>query len=338
MSEKTIDRIASDLGIFRFKGESESLYQCRTIYSAMACWIKAIAMDKPAGSREEGFYGVSRRHIYERSRAILDMFYRMYPGTKEWFGTQNSDMHPVILIRTRLINHGDLLNEGFDTNVALSSVHSYQMTPMVETVYGKIMGEDLYYAGISVLRDNKREQGLHKAEDARQWLDRFIKEAWWSTSLPDMDSWQFFNPLSSVRSNYSAWQDSVPAAVDGIVFARTVVNRSGYEYYLMKTKGKLIHRLDLFLQNMGYHRRIMYALRMMSGNPVVGMASMFGDHTELCLSAHLPLKEINLLESYAWPVRHIDDALNWTMPCPVWEHIRPSIEALGIEIAEGSDG
>ena len=338
MSETVIDRIASDLGIFRFEGESLSLYQCRTLYSAMASWIKTIAMDQPAGSREEGFHGASRRHIYERGCTILDAFCRMYPETKGWFDSKESDVHPVFLLRTRLINHGDLLNEGFDTNVTISSVHSNQLTPMVETVFGKIMGEGLYYSGISVLRDYEGEPSLPGPEDVRQWLEGFIKEAWWSPTLPDMSTWQFFNPSSPVKNNYSAWQDSIPATVDGIVFARTVVNRYGYEYYLMKTDRRLIHKLDPFLQGMGYHRRIMHALRKMTENPVMGSVSSFKDHIEISLNARMPLMESNLLESYAWPVRYIDDMLHWTMLCPVWKHIKPFIEALGIQIVEGSDG
>lgn len=335
MSETTIDRIASDLGIFRFEDESLSLYRCRILYSAMASWIKAIAMDQPVGSREEGFYGVSRRHIYERSRVILDTFCRMYPDIEEWFGTLEMDEHPVILLRSRLINHGDLLNEGFNTNVAISSVHSNQLTPMVETVYGKIMGKNLYYSGVSVLQNHEGVPGLSEPEDTRQWLNGFLKEAWWSKTIPDMSAWQFFNPSSPVKNNYSAWQDSVPATVGGIIFARAMVNKYGYEYYLMKIKGKIVHKLDPFLQNMGCHRRIMHALRIMAGNPVVGSVRLFSDHTELCLNSRLPLKETNLLESYAWPVRHIGDMMHWTLPCPVWAHIKPYMEALGIQIVEG---
>lgn len=94
----------------------------------MASWIKAITMDKSVGSKEEGFSGVSKRHIYERGRTIFESFIKMFPEISYWFNMATADEHPVILLRDCLINHGDLLNKGFDTNLTLSFVHSTQLS------------------------------------------------------------------------------------------------------------------------------------------------------------------------------------------------------------------
>lgn len=338
MTDITIDRMASDLGIFRFTEESSLQFKCRVIYSAMASWIKAIAMDQPPGSREEGFYGVSRRHMFERSRAVLDTFYRMYPEIREWFDLTETDEHPVILLRARLLNHGDLLNEGFDTNVALPSVHSVQLTPKIETVYGEILGESLHYSGIAVVRCKEAEIPVENVEVTQEWIRGFLKEVWWSLDLPDTTAWQYFNPANSAKNNYSAWQDSMVEAVCGIVLARAVVNKYGYEYYLLKTKDKLIHKLDPFLQELGYHIRIIYALRAGAGNRAVAAVKRHDRYVALQLNAHLPLNETGLLESYAWPCRNINDKLGWIMSDFIWDYIEPYIVALGIRILEDSDG
>lgn len=68
---RMIDRIASDLGACRYAEEPLSQYQCRVIYSAMACWMKAIALDRPIGYHEDVPLGISRRHINERSHTIV---------------------------------------------------------------------------------------------------------------------------------------------------------------------------------------------------------------------------------------------------------------------------
>lgn len=338
MTDITIDRMASDLGICRFAEESSLQFKCRVIYSAMASWIKAIAMDQPPGSKEEGFYGVSRKHMYERSRTVLDTFCRMYPEIKEWFDLTETGEHPVILLRTRLLNHGDLLNEGFDTNVALSSVHSMQLTPKIETVYGEIMGESLQYSGIAVVRCKEADIPAENAEVTQEWIEGFLKEAWWSLDMPDTTAWQYFNPSNPAKNNYSAWQDSMVEAVYGIVLARAVVNKYGYEYYLLKTKDKLMHKLDPFLQELGYHIRIMYALRAGAGNRAVAAVKRHDGYVTFRLNAHLPLKETGLLESYAWPCRNINDNLGWIMSDFIWHYIEPYIGALGIRILEDSDG
>lgn len=71
---RMIDRIASDLGVCRYAEEPLSQYQCRVIYSAMACWMKAIALDRPIGYHEDVPLGISRRHINERSHTIVLLF------------------------------------------------------------------------------------------------------------------------------------------------------------------------------------------------------------------------------------------------------------------------
>ena len=336
--DATIDRMAADLGVFRYSNETQYDYQNRVLYSAMASWIKAIVMDQPPGSKEEGFVGVSRRHVYERSRTILETFCKMYPGSAEWFDLQESEEHPVSLIRTRLISHGDLLNEGFDTNIALSVPYAEQLTAEAEVVYGKIMGEDLRYCGISTIRNHKAPEPEHESEEIVKWIDNFVREAWWASSLPDNSILQYFNPFLHARNNYLAWGDLEPETVQGIVLARTIVNKSSHEYYLIRERDKLVHKIDPFLQKMGYHCRVMYGLRKAAGNAVTASFSRYDEHVLLSLNAYLPLRETGLLESFAWPHRHINDRLKWSVDLSVWCYIKFFIEALGIQILEDSHG
>ena len=44
------------------------------------------------------------------------------------------------------------------------------------------------------------------------------------------------------------------------------------------------------------------------------------------------------MESYAWPVRRINDKLVWVMSHESWSCIRPYIEALDILVAEVEHG
>ena len=260
----------------------------------------------------------------------------MYPEIYEWFFCGKD--HPAVIIRSRLINRGDLMNEGFDTNIALSAYRTVQLTQEIEAVYGIVIDKNTQYSGISTIRHVKNEMQEEKVEDSRVWFSSFLKEAWWSSSFPDTVSWQYFNPQSHTTNNYSAWQDIIPEEVDGIVFARSVVNKNSYEYYLIKNKERLIHKIDPFLQKLGYHRRIMYVLRSRFENNAIVTITYYDDNIRVHFNTHLPLVESVLLENYAWPVKNIEDKLEWLMDKCVWDYIKPHILALRIRIEGKKDG
>ena len=333
-----IERIASDLGICRFAEEPTSQFECRVVYSAMACWIKAIALDRPIGYHEDAPYGVSRRHIYERSHTILGTFIKMFPDIEEWFDLSAENDDPVNLIRARLINHGDLLNAGFGTNLALSSVHSDQVSSSLETIYGKTIDSNLLYSGVSTIRQREEEINIPKIENVKEWLKCYVNDASWSQDLPNPSQMQYFNPQSSAKNNYSAWRESIGSSSNQIVLVRTTVNKNSYSYYLLKPNESLIHRIDPFLQEQGFHVRVMCALRSMTKNNTTASVARFADHIRVRLNAFLPLQESTLMESYAWPVRRINDRLEWVMGLEIWSYIRPYIEALDILITEEKHG
>lgn len=89
-----------------------------------------------------------------------------------------------------------------------------------------------------------------------------------------MGELMYFNPSHKSRNNYTAWNNSLPDAPDEIILGRLMINQNSFEYYLLKPKSKLLHRLDPFLQEQGYHIRIMYELRKEANNCVVAIAKI----------------------------------------------------------------
>lgn len=326
--------MAADLGIYRYNDEEITAFKCRVIYSAMSCWIKAIAMDQPIGGKENQLSGVSRRHIYERGNAVLESLIKMNPETSFWFDVDNTEENPVVIIRNRLLHHGDLLNEGFDTNLTLPIVHRKQFISGYDTVYGEVLGENIIYSGISALCNNNVKKQEEKRQTIEEWLNDFFKNIWWSSIPFEMTGLMYFNPAHRSRNNYSAWDNSLPNVSDEIILGRATINKNDYEYYLIKPKNKLMHRIDPFLHEQGYHIRIMYALRKKANNSVVATINNYGDHIHLKLYTHLPANERILLESYAWPYNQINDRLCWTMYGYIWNYIKPYFESIGIRIAE----
>lgn len=334
MSENIIDTMASDLGLSCFQNESLESFRCRVIYSAMASWIKAIAMDQPVYSNN---IGVSRRYIYDRSKVIFDTMSKMYPESRNWFIFQEEKEHPVILIRTRLLKHGDLLNKGFNTSIVLSHHYSKQMTSEFETVYGKILSNDIEYSGIATIRKNNNDFTSEVMIDPLTWLDDYLRSASWSLGANSFKNKEYFDPYAKQKNNYYAWSFSPSRLANNVYLIRVPVNNS-YEYYLLKPKENLIHTIDPFFKKQGHHIRIMNALRVDANN--MTEAKVSGDHSQVKLQLNTSLPEdINvLLESYAWPYSNIKDRYCWIMTPFVWRFITPYIISAGIKVTENSYG
>lgn len=258
----------------------------------------------------------------------------MNPETAPWFSIEDSDENPVVIIRNRLLNHGDLLNEGFDTNLALSIAHKKQYVSGFDTIYGEVLGENIIYSGIATLCKNEFTNQSEVSESSEEWLKGFLKNVWWTATPSEMNELMYFNPAHKSKNNYTAWDSSFPVVSDEVILGRLTINKNGYEYYLLKPRSKLMHRIDPFLQEQGYHIRIMLALRKKANNSVVAIAKKHSGYIHLKLSTHLPTKERTILESYAWPINRINDMLCWTMYGFIWEYIKPYLEALGIRITE----
>lgn len=332
-----IDRIAEDLGINHFSGESNEKYECRVIYSAMACWIKTIALDNPIGIQREDSSGVSRRRIHEKGHSILKTMIKMIPEVGVWFESAEEE-DPINLIRNRLINHHDLLNAGFGTNLALSAIYSNQISIALEAVYGKLIEKGIFYSGVSSIREKRDDSFTLQLEDNDNMFIQLLKNAWWSHDLPDLNMFQFFNPRTNSKNNDSAWQNSLFDTTDNIILVRNTLNDSNHSFYLLKRKERLLHKIDPFLKEQGYHIRVMYALRSRANNKVEARVKRFNDHIILKLNAWLPTREKLLLESYSWPVRKINDNLEWIMDYQVWDYLKPFFDALEIKLTEENHG
>ena len=61
MEKDLLQTAALDLGIVRYSSESESQFNNRVIYSALACWIKARSFEDaniPTGERNSSIGGI----------------------------------------------------------------------------------------------------------------------------------------------------------------------------------------------------------------------------------------------------------------------------------------
>lgn len=340
MEDRILYAMATDLGIDRYGNESEMQFCSRVLYSAMASWVKASALDQPVTSVQENVQGVSRRHIFDKCTAILNEMLKRHPESRPWFETESEVDSPITVLLGRLIRHGDLLQVGFGTNLILAGSSQMPLSGKVGCRKGEILSQDTYYSGIAMLQKTQ-ESTIYKPEpvtDVTGWFWDFVRSAWWKTAGMDKNV-QYFNAYRKSKNNHSCWQSERPKSVEGIWFARRNICQNRYEYYLLRQGEYLYeHRVDPFLQEVYEHRRFMMAMRHMAGNDVPVQMYHYAAHVSVKLRIHLPQKESSLLETYAWPHNSIMDKLEWDMGELVWKFVKPHLYGLGIKLIEERTG
>ena len=336
MIDEMIVTMATDLRVRQFANESLPQFTNRLLYSAMACWIKTAALDRPVSFHPDGDSGISRRHILDRCDNVLSEMLCRFPSSKPWFETALGNETAIQLLRSRLIRHKDLLNVCFQTNLTLAPESVIPISPDLEYGKGYLLDPSFSYSGIAMIRGRQTEYRIEDDEriNAHEWLKNYIKSAWWkSASLPE--GVEYFNPFRKVRSNYGCWQDTPPAPVEGIIFARCNTSPLPVEYLLVKPgENARLHYIDSFLRETWEYRRLQFALRKVIGNGLAVDAKVYRDHIHLKLSFYLPEWENRLLESFAWPYNSVSDKLEWDMPLSIWAYIKIHLEKLWIVVRE----
>lgn len=328
--------MAKDMVIAKFSNETQTEYTNRILYSALACWIKASALDRSVGNEHNPNAGISRKHITDKCDRFLSEMLVRHPESKSWFISEKGEA-PTALIRNRLLRSGELLNVGFDTNVILSQPQEMPLGKRLKHLKGVILQPGTYYSGISVLQEQlDNDIPSSDVEDTLSWFNKYILQAWWRESDGFFDDVQYFNPLTKSRNNSKNWQMTRPLDVNGIILARRTINNASHEYFLIRQDGnnEMIHRIDPFIKEIGDHRRFMIALRNISCNKNTARVIIHKDYVIFNTWIYLPQRETALFENYAWPLNNYTDIISWKMTIEIYNYIKPFLLALGIELLE----
>ena len=339
MNREILQAIAADLRMQKFACESDVQFTNRLLYSALACWIKAASLDHPITDSSDTYSGVSRKHILAKCSRFLEEMLKRNERCRVWFYPEADEESPVHLIRTRLLQHMELLNCGFNTNVTLAGESCEYLGNGVECLKGIISHPNSMYSGVATIRfvnPPKDQKTSLPYTDTLDWFDTFLKSIWWEKYDGPADDWQYFNAYRRVKNNHLCWQHETSNSVGDILFVRRPIQSGMNEYLLINTKAKRQHRFDPYLQKLGEHRRIMIALRAQAGNKLPARALRYADHVHLALRFHLPDQLCHYLEVFAWPHNRVSDKLEWDMPTVIWEVLRPMFT--GIELTEEEHG
>lgn len=338
MKSELIKAMSTDMKIQQYNAESDNEFAQRIIYSAMACWIKAVCLDRDisSGAKKDG---ISKKHITERSTDILECILKRIPEIRTWFYVEDADS-PIKIIRERLIKNGDISNIGFDTDMTISQKKTIAICNCIEQVCGVFFEPKIFYSGVSALQKCNQPSVAETMESSTEWFKEYCKDSWWESGAIKADSKEFFDCDSTGEPNHSRWIFTGMDTSQKVRFARIPANRNMYEYYLEKLQNEMWyhHKIDPFLIEMGEHRRIMLTLRKMANHPAHVYIKHYSDHIQINLRVHLPQKEQSIFESFAWPSRSIADVLEWTAPPCLTNFFREWFINMEFEIVETDNG
>lgn len=342
MHDQIINAMSKDLGVQRYAEENETHYVCRVLYSGLACWIKATTFDTALSESHLSYTGVSKKHIHDKCGKILSEFMDRFPFVGDWFYGGDRSVDPVSVVRQRLFGSGDIIDIGFQTNVGLVKTSELQLTNQLLQTKGVVLQRSSFYTGVSTVKRvalGCGESPKIQLPNSQEWLFEFVNRAWWKKGEVADEQMEYFD-AQQYSLNNSIWKGNKFNYVSGLILCRRQINESSYEYILQKRVSGEVHhhRVDPFLQETREYRRIMFALRSLANNPAPAKAKGSQRNIHLSLRVHLPNKEQQCLESFAWPSNSIDDKLEWDMPYEVWIYIKEELLRLGLNVTEDIHG
>lgn len=335
--------IIKDLKIKRLGDESRTQYFSRVIYSALSMWIRFSTLDRDILGQASDKVGISKIHILNRYKVFLDNMLELYPEIQEWFYPphEEDNENPGAIIRNRLYGGGELVDVGFNTDLALPVYQESRINKKVAVVRGLNGGEFHTAAGLAQVKSMEQKQDVNIEEifafyglenkTAKECLKEYLRSIKWDKK--EGISYELFNKYST--SPFSGCYDSeYKIKEDEITLYRTNI----FDFGFVKKFNGCIYTSSIssYLVDQFEVRRFMYGLKSEAGNAPSAQYKKFEEErlVELNLFNDLPLKEQSVLLLLSWPKKHINDRFNLIFHRSVWTFVEAVLKNLNITLQE----
>ncbi len=327
-------RISSDLNIKKLSIETEEQFYSRLVYSSLSFWIKTSAYS---------IFGenISKKSILVATSPFLKTILEIYPNIYNWFYYDESRVfNPIVELRNRLYNSGELANVDFDSNLVLSNFQKIECETLeiyrgnIEIINNYISGL-VSYKGIGTLS----EIDIAKLFDfyfinhdkAHNILKKKLENLNW-TKENKKDS-EIFNPYlkeplsKGFSKDYKLQNGEISLYKENFSDYGFIKNTNG-EYYISHLSNFEIREKEI--------RRFQYALKNTVNNSQIAKYNLLVEDRVVILNLYsaLPKKEENIMFLFGWPINNISDSFNFIFNLSVWNLIKKMLENLDILLIE----
>lgn len=338
MNEGLLLKMASDMKLFRFSNELYANFAARVIYSGMAMWMKAIALDGFQDNIDE-LTTVSKKYHTERSEFILNQFIRFIPELKEWFFDSDSlidSLFPIHELQGRLLQSGELMELGFTNRITSVQPTRYRLSGGITHCKGLHNGIQPQYNGIaSVIEEKLSNNACTDTQiDTLDFAEKCIESANFSKDLWAAEK-EYYNPLVETDTFYKSWESKKPE--QDYYISRIETGIKQYRYFFETTENGTVKssKVDDYIIESESLLRILLALRHKANNPVSITITYFTDHFEVKRYVHsFPKPEEFVFSAFGWPINSISDNLNFSYHNYMLPMIKQTLQNLLIKINE----
>jgi hypothetical protein len=335
-----LNQIINDLNIRNYEGEGRNQYISRVVYSALSMWIRVSTLDEDI-FQPLNKIGVSKIHILNRCQPFLDNMIELYPEIHRWFYPKEDKKNPIVIIRDRLCNGGELVDVGFNTDLALPSYQECVVNNRIGIIRGYNVGYIKKATGLAQLKvlDEENTEDIEKAlefyslkdQTAEEILRNYIKNIKWNKREGISDL--VFNKYCK-NSFSNSWDSEYKLKDNEISLYKYGINDFGFvkkisgSIYTSQINEYLIERFEV--------RRFMYGLKCGVKNPIVAKYKRYEEVglVELNLYNGLPGREQNILLLLGWPLKNVSDKYNLLFDASVWLFVEKVLKNLNIILQE----
>lgn len=344
MENKNYDilkQIINDLKIRQYDGEKLNLYISRVVYSALSFWIRTSTLDEDILQQSSKKIGVSKVHILNRCRPFIDNMIELYPEIYQWFYPEGSKEDPIVTIRERLYGGGELVDVGFNTDLALPNYKECIVNKRVNIIRGLNSGCFQKITGLAQFKilDKKNNVDFEKAfkfyglriQSAKEILREYVKNTKWNKK--EEITFQIFNKYCS-NSFSSCWDNEYKLKNDDISLYKNEFFDFGF---IRKLNGSIYtSEIEKYLIDKYEIRRFMYGLKNDVNNSIVVRYRKYDEKrlVEVRLDNALPQEEENILMLLGWPIENINDKYNLLFNTSIWLFIKNLLKNLNITLQE----
>lgn len=301
-------RMARDVGIQRYRGETDDSFFARIAYTGSRYWVSAFCMDDGAGCVE----GLSKQALNRRLKSLINLLSKAWPFLADWF---EIDQGGVSSVYSRLIDIGEIVPNGFSNRYLaqpprlLPVFGGYALIigmtdPTVKA--GSILGYDrssIIASGLTSLVASDVEL---PGRTPQWWEAEWELLPWISASK--YENVEYVSPKASGwgLGNAEAWSP-VAMLTEGIGLARIGASDRNTTTYCAVRRGTREPFLCAIEQTKALE--LYYLIRKKAGNPVTAcLKRLDNSHVKIVMPLGLiPGEYDRVLGVIGWPVSGITD-------------------------------
>lgn len=337
-----------DLNIKKFQNEIDSEYCNRIIYTAGACWVRSLLLDKSLSNISDSdidiVYGVGKLHISERLTKIIYSLIRILPCDYKRNNIENDD---YLLTKSKEV--ADDIIRKMKYCYEISDVDGRFLTTNVQRLgfnnKALILGGNEYqsngsfiFTGIGKWNTiSEKDKSYHELWDIPESHIEYLKSLINNVPLKETDIpddiliYKYHNNGYGIKDNF--WSNQrINKLSSGVYIGKT---EDGKLYLINKVNNEIRSALlnEWYLDTRNY-MRIIYASANMQGYIPSVTVHIEADHVELSPNCILPKPENRIIQLSSWEVSDSNNKTIKIIPIEIWNEISEIFINLGIGIKE----